>query len=107
MIPVSYKLSICANLTYSFRNPGQKDEFDSLLDKAPENINYIKRSLLQFSNSILGKFNIIVANLSDDFSNGVNLIILIGMVQGKLVCILKLPQFLEKLKNQIDSSFEF
>ena len=65
------------------RNPGQKDEFDSMLDKAPENISYIKRNLLQFCNSLLKNFGIKIDNLSEDFSNGINLIMLIGMVQGR------------------------
>ena len=67
---------------FNFRNPGQNDEFDAMLDKAPENINYIKRNLLQFCNSLLSKFGIKIENLCDDFANGVNLIILIGMVEG-------------------------
>ena len=69
--------------TFYNRNPGQKDEFDSMLDKAPENVNYIKRNLLQFCNSLLKNFGIKVENLDDDFSNGINLIILIGVVEGK------------------------
>ena len=72
----------------SLRNPGQKDEFDSMLDKAPENINYIKRNLLQFCNSLLKNFGIKVENLSEDFSNGINLIMLIGMVEGRYPLLL-------------------
>ena len=59
-----------------------------MLDKAPENINYIKRNLLQFCNSLMKNFSIKVENLSEDFSNGTNLIMLIGMVEGRYPLLL-------------------
>ena len=64
------------------KNSGRKDGFDSLFDSSPEKINPVKRNLLKFCNDILNKLNVKVNDLEKDFSNGVNLILLIGLVQG-------------------------
>lgn len=68
-----------------FKNSGKKDDFDSLVDTAPEKIHHVKRNLLQFANSLLCKVSIQVENLDTDFCNGINFILLIGLIQGFFV----------------------
>ena len=85
------------------KNSGRKDGFDSLFETSPEKINPVKRNLLKFCNKLLNKLDIKVEDLSKDFSNGVNLILLIGLVQGFFVPLYEYfstPQtFEEKLHN--------
>ena len=85
------------------KNSGRKDGFDSLFDSSPEKINPVKRNLLKFCNDILNKLNVKVNDLEKDFSSGVNLILLIGLVQGFFVPLYEYFQrptsFEEKLHN--------
>ena len=85
------------------KNSGRKDGFDSLFDSSPEKIDPVKRNLLKFCNDILNKLNVKVNDLEKDFSNGVNLILLIGLVQGFFVPLYEYFQqptsFEEKLHN--------
>ena len=53
-----------------------------MLDQAPEKVNYVKRNLLEFCNTSLKKLKIEIESLEKDFCTGVNLILLIGQVQG-------------------------
>lgn len=68
-----------------FKNSGKKDDFDSLIDGAPEKLHHVKRNLLQFANSLLCKLSIQVENLQQDFANGINFILLIGLIEGFFV----------------------
>lgn len=54
-----------------------------MIDHSPEKINFVKRNLLKFCNTALGKLDILIEDLNTDFANGVNLILLIGLVEGK------------------------
>ena len=85
------------------KKSGRKDGFDSLFDSSPEKINPVKKNLLKFCNDILSKINVKVNDLETDFCNGVNLILLIGMVQGFFVPLYEYfpnpTTFEEKLHN--------
>lgn len=63
----------------------ERDVFDTLFDSAPDKLNAVKGSLLLFANKQLRKLNIDCTNIEDQFSNGVNLVIMMSLAEGYYV----------------------
>ena len=53
------------------------------MDAPLEKIEYVQTNLMKFVNSQLSKIGITIQNLTGDFNDGVNLILLIGLLKGK------------------------
>ena len=53
------------------------------MDAPLEKIEYVQTNLMKFVNSQLSKIGITIENLTGDFNDGVNLILLIGLLKGK------------------------
>lgn len=63
----------------------ERDAFDTLFDHAPEKLNAITKSVLAFVNRYLNKLNIYVTDLTEQFRDGVYLILLIGSLDGYFI----------------------
>ena len=81
-----------------------------LIDNTPEKIHYVKQSLLQFSNSHLSKIRRSVKDIKADFSDGVNLILLVGLLKGFFVPLYEYfprpGKYEEKIHN-VNLAFRF
>ena len=73
---------ICNCKIILFRKTNINDGFDSLIDAPLEKIEYVQTNLMKFVNSHLSKLDITIENLTGDFNDGVNLILLIGLLKG-------------------------
>uniref|UniRef100_A0A6M2DNH8 Putative alpha-parvin n=1 Tax=Xenopsylla cheopis TaxID=163159 RepID=A0A6M2DNH8_XENCH len=60
----------------------EKDAFDTLFDHAPEKLEIVKKSLITFVNKQLMKINLEVNQLETQFSDGVYLCLLMGLLEG-------------------------
>lgn len=89
----------------------KKDGFDVLIDETPEKINFVKRNLTKFCNSLLlAKMGIKIDDLCKDFADGSNLIILIGLVQGFFVPLFEYfqaPKSEDEKLHNVNLAFEF
>ncbi|XP_053649400.2 beta-parvin isoform X1 [Cherax quadricarinatus] len=87
----------------------ERDAFDTLFDHAPDKLQVVKRSLLTFVNKQLNKINLEVGDLEAEFSDGVYLCLLMGLLEGYFVPLhhffLTPKTFDEKLHN-VTQSFE-
>jgi len=63
----------------------ERDAFDTLFDHAPEKLVVVKKSLQGFVNKHLSKLDLHIQNLDNQFSDGVNFILLIGLLEGYYV----------------------
>lgn len=87
----------------------ERDAFDALFENAPEKLNVVKKSLQNFVNRHLSKLNLEVNDLDTQFHDGVNLIFLIGLLEGYFVPLYKFKVtpsgFDQKVKN-VSFAFE-
>ncbi|XP_068242261.1 beta-parvin [Palaemon carinicauda] len=97
-------------LTGTYDDLGQRcerDAFDTLFDHAPDKLQVVKRSLVTFVNKQLNKINLEVGELESEFSDGVYLCLLMGLLEGYFVPLhhffLTPKTFEEKLHNVIQS----
>jgi parvin len=63
----------------------ERDAFDTLFDHAPDKLNVVKKSLINFVNKHLNKINLEVTELDTQFHDGVYLILLMGLLEGYFV----------------------
>jgi parvin len=63
----------------------ERDAFDTLFDHAPDKLNVVKRSLINFVNKHLNKINLEVTDLDTQFHDGVYLVLLMGLLEGYFV----------------------
>ncbi|XP_064086841.1 beta-parvin-like [Macrobrachium nipponense] len=97
-------------LTGTYDDLGQRcerDAFDTLFDHAPDKLQVVKRSLITFVNKQLNKINLEVGELETEFSDGVYLCLLMGLLEGYFVPLhhffLTPKTFEEKLHNVVQS----
>lgn len=79
---------ISEQLTAAYDDLGmrcERDAFDTLFDHAPDKLQIVKRSLVTFVNKHLNKLNLEVTNLDTQFSDGVYLCLLCGLLDGYFV----------------------
>ncbi|XP_003390571.1 PREDICTED: alpha-parvin-like [Amphimedon queenslandica] len=62
-----------------------KDVFDKLFSEAPEKLEAVKRSLCQFASKVLAELDILIMDPENQFHNGVNFILLMGILEGYFV----------------------
>lgn len=93
-------------LTSAYDDLGMKcerDAFDTLFDHAPDKLQVVKKSLVTFVNKHLNKLNLEVTDLDTQFSDGVYLCLLTGLLEGYFVPLFEFyltPQsFSEKVAN--------
>jgi len=103
---------IAEELTSQYDDLGMKcerDAFDTLFDHAPDKLQVVKKSLITFANKHLNKINLEVVDLDNQFSDGVFLVLLVGLLESYFVPLYEFsitPQvFDEKVKN-VDLAFE-
>jgi len=86
-----------------------RDAFDTLLDHAPDKLNIVKKSLIDFANTHLDILSLSVNDLDKQFSDGINLILLMGLLEGYFVPTylysLTPKTFEDKVKN-LELAFE-
>merc|ERR1712004_505069 len=63
----------------------ERDAFDTLFDHAPDKLQVVKKSLVTFVNKHLNKINLEVTELESQFSDGVYLCLLSGLLEGYFV----------------------
>ncbi|KAL5259441.1 hypothetical protein ACHWQZ_G009775 [Mnemiopsis leidyi] len=63
----------------------ERDVFDTLFDSAPDKLNAVKGSLMAFANKQLSQINRGCSNIEEDFSNGVNLVVMMSLAEGYYV----------------------
>ncbi|ELU07313.1 hypothetical protein CAPTEDRAFT_222253 [Capitella teleta] len=87
----------------------ERDAFDTLFDHAPDKLNVVKRSLVNFVNKHLNKINLEVTDLDCQFHDGVYLVLLLGLLEGYFVPLhsfhLTPTSFDQKVHN-VNFSFE-
>lgn len=79
---------ITEELTGSYDDVGmrcERDAFDTLFDHAPDKLMVVKKSLVTFVNKHLNKINLEVNDLDSQFSDGVYLCLLCGLLDGYFV----------------------
>merc|ERR1712150_77697 len=103
---------IAEQLTTEYDDLGlkcERDAFDTLFDHAPDKLQVVKKSLITFANKHLNKINLEVVDLDNQFSDGVFLVLLVGLLESYFVPLYEFsitPQvFDEKVKN-VDLAFE-
>jgi parvin len=77
----------------------ERDAFDTLFDHAPDKLQVVKKSLVTFVNKHLNKINLEVTDLDTQFSDGVYLCLLTGLLEGYFVPLYDFhltPQVFEK-----------
>ncbi|PAA77202.1 hypothetical protein BOX15_Mlig030263g1 [Macrostomum lignano] len=63
----------------------ERDMLDDIFERSPERVGLLERHLMLFINSNLACLNIEVTDLARDLADGVNLIILLGLLEGYFV----------------------
>ncbi|KAI0218915.1 Beta-parvin [Lamellibrachia satsuma] len=63
----------------------ERDAFDTLFDHAPDKLNVVKRSLINFASRHLNKINLEVTELESQFHDGVYFVLLVGLLEGYFV----------------------
>ncbi len=79
---------IAEELTSTYDDLGlkcERDAFDTLFDHAPEKLEVVKKSLITFANKHLNKINLEVIDFNHQFSDGVFLVLLIGLLESYFV----------------------
>lgn len=85
------------------RGANEKDAFDALFQLAPQKLKLVKKSLVDFANRHLSTLQLKVTDLDTQFSDGVFLIFLMGVLEDYFVPLYlynAVPEtFEEKVKN--------
>ena len=79
---------IAEELTSQYDDLGMKcerDAFDTLFDHAPDKLQVVKKSLITFANKHLNKINLEVIDVDNQFSDGVFLVLLVGLLEAYFV----------------------
>jgi len=87
----------------------ERDAFDTLLSTQPEKLGVVKRSLQTFMNRQLNKVNLEVTDLDSDLSDGVQLCMLMGLLEGYYVPLHffhSTPQTFEERLHNVNAAFE-
>jgi len=66
-----------------------RDVFDKLFEEAPEKLEAVKRSLCQFATRVLQEMDIVVTDIETQFHSGVNLILMMGLLEGYCIPLYK------------------
>jgi len=81
---------------------GRRDGFDTLIDHAPQKLNLVQSSMINFVNSYLSPIGKEVEKL-EEFSDGVKLLILIGALQGFFIPFYEYKQNPESKEDMIEN----
>lgn len=87
----------------------ERDAFDTLFDHAPDKLNVVKRSLINFVNKHLNKINLEVTDLDSQFHDGVFLVLLMGLLEGYFVPLYSFhqtPTSMEQKVHNVSLAFE-
>jgi len=87
----------------------ERDAFDTLFDHAPDKLQVVKKSLVTFVNKHLNKVNLEVTDLDSQFSDGVYLCLLTGLLEGYFVPLYDFhltPQVFEEKVHNVSLAFE-
>jgi len=87
----------------------ERDAFDTLFDHAPDKLLVVKKSLVTFVNKHLSKINFEVYDLESQFSDGVYLTLLVGLLESYFVPLYDLnltPQSFEEKVANVGLAFE-
>jgi len=103
---------IAEQLTTAYDDLGMKcerDAFDTLFDHAPDKLEVVKKSLVTFVNKHLNKINLEVSDLDTQFSDGVYLVLLTGLLEGYFVPLYDFfltPQSFDEKVVNVSLAFE-
>lgn len=87
----------------------ERDAFDTLFDHAPDKLQVVKKSLVTFVNKHLNKINLEVTELDSQFSDGVYLCLLSGLLEGYFVPLYDFhltPQSFDEKVANVSLAFE-
>jgi len=87
----------------------ERDAFDTLFDHAPDKLQVVKKSLVTFVNKHLNKINLEVTDLDSQFSDGVYLCLLTGLLEGYFVPLYDFhltPQVFDEKVHNVSLAFE-
>jgi len=87
----------------------ERDAFDTLFDHAPDKLQVVKKSLVTFVNKHLNKINLEVSDLDSQFSDGVYLCLLSGLLEGYFVPLYDFhltPQSFDEKVANVSLAFE-
>jgi len=87
----------------------ERDAFDTLFDHAPDKLQVVKKSLVTFVNKHLNKINLEVVDLDNQFSDGVFLVLIVGLLEGYFVPLYEFhltPQSFDEKVNNVSLAFE-
>jgi len=87
----------------------ERDAFDTLFDHAPDKLQVVKKSLVTFVNKHLNKINLEVTDLDTQFSDGVYLCLLTGLLEGYFVPLYDFhltPQVFDEKVHNVSLAFE-
>ncbi|KAK9700331.1 Calponin homology (CH) domain [Popillia japonica] len=87
----------------------ERDAFDTLFDHAPEKLQVVKKSMVTFVNKHLNKINLEVTELESQFSDGVYLTLLMGLLEGffvPLYCFHLTPKDFDQKVHNVAFAFE-
>jgi len=103
---------IAEELTAQYDDLGlkqERDAFDTLFDHAPDKLQVVKKSLVTFVNKHLNKINLEVYDLDTQFSDGVYLCLLTGLLEGYFVPLFDFhltPQAFEERVANVSLAFD-
>ncbi|XP_003747634.1 beta-parvin [Galendromus occidentalis] len=86
----------------------ERDAFDQLFDQAPEKLSVVKKSLLTFVNKHLSKINFEITDLDKQFHDGINLALLMGLLEGYFIPLHNLsltPEAFDQKVNNVAFAF--
>ncbi|GJQ83715.1 hypothetical protein Trydic_g20594 [Trypoxylus dichotomus] len=87
----------------------ERDAFDTLFDHAPDKLQVVKKSMVTFVNKHLNKINLEVTELESQFSDGVYLILLMGLLEGffvPLYCFHLTPKDFDQKVHNVAFAFD-
>lgn len=103
---------IAEELTAAYDDLGlkqERDAFDTLFDHAPDKLQVVKKSLVTFVNKHLNKINLEAYDLDNQFSDGVFLCLLTGLLEGYFVPLYDFyltPQSFDEKTANVTLAFE-
>jgi len=103
---------ITEELTQQYDDLGlksERDAFDTLFDHAPDKLQVVKKSLVTFVNKHLNKINLEVIDLDNQFSDGVFLVLIVGLLEGYFVPLYEFfltPQSFDEKVTNVSLAFE-
>jgi parvin len=68
---------------------GERDVFDKLFEQAPDKLETVKKTLCQFCTRVLQDMDIVITDIDTQFHNGVNLVLMMGLLEGYYVPLYK------------------